>query len=359
MVGFDRSSAVELRDEVVATASGVRVPSALTARWFRQLSVMLRAGIPLLQTLESMIATEANAKWRALQQTLLRDLREGVGFSDCLSRHPRTFNDLSVRLIATGEQTGQLDRTLEQVATLLEQRIALRSQLRHALAYPVCVVVVAAAISCFMLAYVVPQFATLFQANGAQLPWLTAKLIDASHALRTNVTGVAMVCVAGALALRYVPRDGVVSRLPIVKSLWRNAATARWSSTLAMALRAGVPFLQGLELACANAQHPQFRKSQRGWAMAIEDGNPLNVAFARGDLFAPWTLQMMAMGQESGQLDGMLERIAEFHQDAVAGTMAKLTVLLEPVVMIVIGGLVGTMLLAMFLPVFQMSEAIG
>lgn len=363
-MAIDRSTAVELRidDVVVSTTNSHRVPLTLVARWFAQLAVMMRAGIPLMQTLTSMIETETHKRWRGVQESLASQLRGGVGFSAALSQHPKIFDPLTVKLIETGEQTGQLDTVLERIAISLEQRAALRAKLRQALVYPVCVFVVAVAISIFMLLYVVPQFATLFEANNATLPWLTMKLIDASHFIRENTL---MLCVAITVATtvawltRVTWLEKILSRTPIARDIWLNAAIARWTSTMVMTLRAGLPFLQGLNLACDNAQHPRFKRHAQKWSYAIEDGASLREALRAAGIFAPWALQMMAMGQESGQLDSMLDRIAEFHLEKVNKTVATLSTLLEPAVMIVIGVLVGTMLLAMYLPIFELSNAIG
>ena len=343
--------------------SRIRIKDEDLARWLEQLATLLEAGVPLPQALQGMESGMTGKSWQPLLARLQDDLSMGTAFSETLEAFPRTFDPFAIALIRTGERTGQFDVALRRLSNAIESRLKMKRQLLQLLSYPAVVLTVSIGISLFLLISVMPQFAQLFADHAADLPWLTARLLDASDVLTRNgvslLLGAALIVLVTYRFMRSKQRwRSVLSRLPMLGALWLQMATSRWASTLSLSTRVGLPFLEGIHLAAQNAGHPTYLRLSGSWAERIRTGDPLVVALHDSPL-PKWALQMIAVGQETGTLDVMLERIGTILEDDTARRVQRMQTVLEPLVMLVIGAVVGTLLLAMYLPIFRLASAMG
>lgn len=336
-------------------------------RFSRQLATLFKAGVPLLQGLDIVAEGSPNPHMRSLLGHLKNDIGAGCGLADALRRHPRHFDSLHCNLVAVGEQSGRLDSLLEQLATLQEKRQALRARLKKAMIYPALVLLVGLGVAALLLLKVVPQFQVMFAGFGAQLPAFTQGVINLADWLGQYLLWL----LGGALALGaalqrafqrqqtvrlWVLRQGL--RLPILGPLMQHAALARFSRTLATSFSAGVPLTEALgpvAAACGNALYEQAVLRLR---QAIGSGVSLSAAMRNNPLFPCLSVQMCAIGETSGTLDDMLERIASHHETAIDELLDNLASLLEPVIVLILGLVVGSLVVAMYLPIFQLGDVI-
>ncbi|WP_434772581.1 type II secretion system F family protein [Pseudomonas entomophila] len=363
------------------TREGIRVTRVSTAppawlRWptrqgrvdpagfSRQLATMLKAGIPLLQAFEVMSRTTTEPARATLLSSLTREVAGGLGLAEAMQRHPAWFDALYCNLVRVGEQSGTLDRQLEQLADMLEQRQAMIRRLRKAMLYPALLLLVGLGVSALLLLEVVPRFQGLFAGLGGELPPFTQWVIAASEGL-AGALGWLLAALAGTLAgaraaWRRRPEVRLwtmraVLRVPVFGALLSQAALARFARGLATTYAAGVPLLDALGTvarACGDPLHEQAILALR---QAMGNGQSLQGAMVGEPLFTPLLVQMVAIGESSGRLDDMLERAAQHYEDQARQTMEQLTGLLEPTIVLILGVVVGGLVIAMYLPIFQLS----
>lgn len=337
------------------------------ARITRQLATLLKAGVPLLQSLDIIHRGETALPL----QTLIRDLRQhveaGATLTQALQQHT-VFQSLYCNLVAVGEQAGMLDLMLERLAHHLEKAEALRATLRSALFYPCSVLTIALAVLVIILVFVVPAFQTIFASFGAELPWLTRSVIGMSEAVQKfGLYGlIAGVTMAGWLThlIRRKPHwqkslHSLWLRLPIAGSLLRHACTARWTRTLATLFGAGLPLTEALESTQGVTGNLLFQSATQSIQAQLMQGVSLSMALqSTPDLFPAMVSQMCAIGEESGALDHMLEKTAEYYEHEVDQTVARLSTLLEPFIMVVLGLMIGGLVMALYLPIFQLGQVV-
>ncbi|MBF8781930.1 type II secretion system F family protein [Pseudomonas fulva] len=355
----------------VAGGFGWRWPArqgrADPAGFSRQLATLLKAGIPLLQAFEVMGRSGCSGSQAALLGTLKRDVAAGLGLADALQRHPGWFDGLYCNLVRVGEQSGTLDRQLEQLAGMLEQGQALARRLRKAMLYPSLLLLVGFGVAALLLLEVVPRFQALFTGFGGQLPAFTQWVIDLSDGLQRHVDAALLVPVLLGLGWRACwQRQPAfrcramrwLLRLPVFGGLLGQTALARFARSLATAYAAGVSLLDALETvarACGNPLHEQAILQLR---QGMANGQGLHQAMALEPLFPPLLVQLTAIGESSGTLDDMLARAASHYEEQARQTLEQLTGLLEPAIVLVLGVLVGGLVVAMYLPIFQLSNLI-
>ncbi|NER62996.1 type II secretion system F family protein [Pseudomonas sp. MAFF212427] len=349
----------------------LRLPATLgtrdLAQFSRQLATLFKAGIPLLQGLDIIAEGCKHPQLRSLLAALKTDIAAGCGLADALRKHPRHFDPLYCNLVAVGEQSGRLDCLLDQLATLQEKRQALRARLKKAMIYPALVLLVGLGVACLLLLKVVPQFQVMFAGFGAQLPGFTLLVIQLADWLGQHL----LLLLGGALGLGigmrhlyqrqpavrlWALRTGL--QLPIAGPLMQHAALARFARTLATSFSAGVPLTEALgpvAAACGNALYEQAVLRLRH---DIGSGLSLSSALRSNQLFPVLCVQMCAIGETSGTLDDMLERIASYHETAIDHLLDTLASLLEPVIVLVLGLVVGSLVVAMYLPIFQLGDVI-
>ncbi|NIF30153.1 type II secretion system F family protein [Pantoea sp. Tr-811] len=337
------------------------------AGFSRQLATLLKAGVPLLQAFEVMGRSGCSAAQAALLGQLKQDVAAGLGLADALQRHPAWFDGVYCNLIRVGEQSGTLDRQLEQLAGMLEQRQALHKRVRKAMFYPLLLLLTGLGVAAILLLEVIPRFESLFAGFEAGLPAFTQWVIDLSTGLGRYapvlaITGLALGFAVTQLYRKHAPARLWISRqalrLPVFGPLLNQAALARFARTLATSYAAGVPLLDALGTvarACGSSLHEQAVMQVR---RAMANGQALNQAMALEPLFPPLLVQLTAIGESSGTLDQMLEKSASHYEEQVSQALDQLTSLLEPAIVLVLGLLVGGLVVAMYLPIFQLGSLI-
>ncbi|WP_046784638.1 type II secretion system F family protein [Pseudomonas putida] len=337
------------------------------AGFSRQLATLLRAGVPLLQAFQVMGRSGCSAGQAALLERLKQDVAAGLGLADALQRHPQWFDGLYCNLVRVGEQSGTLDRQLEQLAGMLEQRQALLKRVRKAMLYPLLLLLTGLGVSAVLLLEVIPRFESLFAGFDAALPAFTQWVIDLSTGLGRHGPLLLITLLVVALGMRQLYRQHAparlwiscqVLRLPVFGRLLGQAALARFARSLATAYAAGVPLLDGLGTvarACGGELHERaILRLRQGMA----NGQGLHQAMAAEPLFPPLLVQLTAIGESSGTLDQMLEKAASLYEEQVSQALDQLTSLLEPAIVLVLGLLVGGLVVAMYLPIFQLGSLI-
>ena len=337
------------------------------AGFSRQLATLLKAGVPLLQAFEVMGRSGCDAGQAALLQRLQQDVSAGLGLADAMQRHPGWFDGLYCNLVRVGEQSGTLDRQLEQLAGMLEQRQALYKKVRKAMLYPLLLLLTGLGVSAILLLEVIPRFQSLFAGFDAALPAFTQWVIDLSTGLGRLaplllITSVALCLGVNALYRKHAPARLWISRqvlrLPVFGRLIAQAALARFARSLGTAYAAGVPLLDALGTvagACGgDLQQQAVLRLRQGMA----NGQGLHQAMAAEPMFPPLLIQLTAIGESSGTLDQMLDKAASHYEEQVSQALDQLTSLLEPAIVAILGVLVGGLVVAMYLPIFQLGSLI-
>lgn len=336
------------------------------ALFTRQLATLLKAGIPLLQAFDIISEGCENRQMRELVKGLKQEIAAGNNLAAALRKQPRHFDDLYCNLIAAGEQAGALETLLERVAVHLEKSQQLKARIKKAMTYPIAVIVVACGVSTVLLIYVVPQFQNLFAGVGGQLPGFTLKVIALSeflqHAGWMLLPGLGATFVGLRQAYRASPGlrhclDVGLLNAPLAGTLLRKSAVARYARTLSTTFAAGVPLVQALDSVAGAVGNGLFKQAIERMRHDVSTGMQLHQSMAGSGLFPGMAIQMTAIGEESGSLDRMLEKVANHYEADVENLVDNLTSLMEPLIMVVLGGIVGALVIAMYLPVFQLGSA--
>jgi type IV pilus assembly protein PilC len=333
----------------------------------RQIATMLGAGVPLVQTIEMIGSGHANGNVRKLLTNIGTRLSSGIPLSDCLRDHPLYFDDLYCDLVASGEQSGALESIYERIATYKEKAEALKSKIKKAMTYPIAVLVIAFLVTCILLILVVPVFQDIFASFGAELPAFTMLVIDISDFMQAywhlGLAGLYMAFYLFKRAHRnsQVFRDKVdifTLKLPVIGSLLEKAAVARFARTLSTTFAAGVPLIDALDSAAGASGNAKFRDAILEIRTEVSSGMQMNLAMRNCDIFPDMVIQMVAIGEESGAVDDMLSKVANVYEQQVDDAVDGLTALLEPMIMIVLGVVIGSLVIAMYLPIFEIGKVI-
>jgi type IV pilus assembly protein PilC len=334
----------------------------------RQFATMIDAGLPLVQCLDIL----ANQQDNKIFQTALRDIKnhveEGATFSDALRRHPRIFDELYANLVQAGEVGGILDTILNRLAIYIEKNVKLVRQVRGALVYPSSVFVIAIGVLTVMMTFVIPAFENMFKDFGAkdELPKLTKLVMAFSHAFVSYLPFIVVLVGASITGFIYFYRTPpgkklvhqALLRIPIVGPVLRKIAVARFTRTLGTLLQSGVPILDAMEIVAKTAGNVVVTESIMYARMRISEGRNMAEPLIESKVFPSMVVQMIAVGEQTGALDQMLNKIADFYEEEVDVAVAALTSLLEPLMMVGIGGMVGVVLVAMYLPIFDLAGKI-
>lgn len=332
----------------------------------RQFSVMLDAGLPLVQCLEILGEQEEHRTFREIIQQVRGDVESGSNLADAMRKHPKAFDNLYVSMIAAGEAGGILDVILQRLATYIEKVVRLNSQVRSALIYPVSIIVIAAGVVTIILWKVIPVFAQLFAGLGGELPFLTRAVVGASNFLGRFfpliIIGIALIYSAikkyhkTERGRRVI--DGLTLKLPVVGMLVRKIAVARFCRTLATLTSSGVPILDGLEITAKTSGNAIVEDAIMAVRKSVEEGKTISGPLAETKVFPPMVVQMVNVGEQTGALDQMLAKIADFYEEEVDTAVAGLMKLLEPVMIVVLGGIIGTIVTAMYMPMYAILQKI-
>jgi len=330
----------------------------------RQLATMMKSGIPLVQSFEIVGESLENPSMRELVGQIRDDVAAGNNFADCIRKHPRHFDDLFCNLVDAGEQSGALETMLDRLATYKEKSEALKAKIKKAMNYPIAVVCVALVVTGILLVKVVPQFATTFSSFGAELPAFTQFVLGLSDLAIAHWWKVLIAVGVGGYAFKEAKHrsqavadmvDRISLKLPIVGPILDSSCYARFARTLSTTFSAGVPLVDALESVAGATGNIVYSTTTRKIRDDVTTGQQLNFAIKNTTLFPVMITQMVGIGEESGALDGMLDKCAVYYEAEVDNAVDGLTALMEPMIMAVLGVLVGGLMIAMYLPIFQLG----
>jgi len=333
----------------------------------RQLATMMKAGVPLVQSFDIIGKGHENPSVQELILTIKADIEAGSTMAESLRKHPRQFDDLFCDLVAAGEQSGALEGMLDRIATYKEKTEALKSKIKKALFYPIAVVVVAVIVTAILLIFVVPQFQGIFANFGAELPAFTMFVIGISEWLQANWLICLGIIIAAFFVIRHLNRtsenfrngkDKMILKLPIIGDILNKAAVARFARTLSTTFAAGVPLVEALDSAAGASGNYVYRTGLLKIKEDVTTGMQMNISMVNSGLFPNMVNQMVAIGEESGSIDAMLTKIADIYEREVDDAVDGLSSLLEPLIMAVLGVLVGGLIVAMYLPIFQLGAVV-
>jgi type IV pilus assembly protein PilC len=334
----------------------------------RQFATMIDAGLPLVQCLDILGNQQPNKTFQTIIRDVKTDVEQGSTFADALRKHPKPFDDLYVNLVQAGEIGGILDTILNRLAVYLEKADALAKKVKGAMVYPTTVLVIAIGVVVLMLTKVIPTFEKMFADFGGELPGPTAFVVALSHFMQRWIALVIGVLIASFMAFFAARRrslkfrkstDALALKLPVFGPLLRKVAVARFTRTLGTMIASGVPILDGLDIVARTAGNMIIEEALRKVRAAITEGKTIAEPLAESDVFPGMVTQMIAVGEETGAMETMLAKIADFYDEEVDHAVEALTAMLEPLMMVFLGGTVGGLLIAMYLPIFKIADTIG
>ncbi|WP_444893046.1 type II secretion system F family protein [Microbulbifer sp. TRSA001] len=344
-----------------------KVKPADIAIFTRQMATMMKAGVPLVQSFEIVADGSDNQALKDLILKIRDEVASGTGFAESLRKHPLYFDDLFCNLVASGEQSGALETMLDRIATYKEKTESLKAKIKKAMTYPIAVVVVAVIVTSILLIKVVPQFAQTFAGFGADLPAFTQLVVNISDWMQANwffalltvvlaITGIIEVKKRNKKVAEFF--DKLMLRIPILGTITYNSIAARFARTMSTTFSAGVPLIDALKSVAGATGNCVYEEATLKIRDSVATGVPLNLAMRQSGLYPTMLIQMTAIGEESGALDEMLGKAADFYEEAVDNLVDNLTTLLEPMIMAVLGILVGGLMVAMYLPIFNLGSVI-
>ncbi len=333
----------------------------------RQFATMIDAGLPLVQCLDILGNQQTNATFKTVIMKVKEDVESGSTFADALGKHPKVFDNLYVNLVAAGEVGGILDTILARLAAYIEKALKLSKQIKGAMVYPSTILAVALVVTTVLLLYVIPIFAKMFTESGQALPGPTQFVVDLSVFARKYflVVVVAIVLVAVGIRMYYKQPSGrknidrLLLKVPVLGSLIQRIAVARFSRTLGTMVSSGVPILESMDIVAKSAGNKIIEDAIVQARQSISEGKTIAEPLAEAKVFPGMVTQMVAVGEATGALDAMLNKIADFYDEEVDAAVTALTALLEPMLMVFLGVVIGGLVMAMYLPVFKMAGAIG
>ncbi|MEY4806058.1 MAG: hypothetical protein RLZZ206_447 [Cyanobacteriota bacterium] len=337
------------------------------ALFANKLSALVDAGVPIMRSLDLMHRQQKSALFRRALSSMTAEVNQGSSLGSAMRRWPKVFDNLSIAMVEAGEAGGVLDETLKRLARLLEENARLQNQLKAAMGYPITVLVIAILVFLGMTIFLIPTFAEIFDQLGAELPVFTQMMINLSKLLRSTFS----IFLVGGIILaiyaftRYYATpvgrrqvDGIFLKLPLFGDLLQKTASAQFCRTMSSLSKAGVPIMMSLEILHDTTNNAVVGDAIRNSRNDISEGVPLSTALALKRVFPEMMVSMLAIGEETGEMDTMLSKVADFYEDEVSTAVKTLTSLIEPVMIVLVGGIVGSILLAMYMPMFSVFEHI-
>jgi type IV pilus assembly protein PilC len=348
--------------EIAVPKFGGKVPPQMVAVFTRQFSVMIDAGLPLVQCLEILGSQQEHKGFKKALIQVRQDVESGSNLADSMRKHPKIFNDLYTNMVAAGEAGGILDTILQRLATYIEKAVKLNSQVKSAMIYPVAVISIACIVVTIILWKVIPVFASLFAGLGAQLPLPTVIVIKLSHFIGDYWWLIGLLIAGSVFFVRRYHEtykgkrvlDGLMLKMPVLGMLLRKIAVARFCRTLATLTSSGVPILDGLQITARTAGNSIIEDAIMATRKSVEEGKTISEPLGDTDVFPPMVVQMIAVGEQTGALDTMLTKIADFYEDEVDVAVAGLMKLLEPLLIAFLGVAIGGIVIAMYMPMFAL-----
>jgi len=359
---------IKVRKKGISLLSkGKKIKPMDIALFTRQMATMMGSGVPLLQSFDIIGEGFDNPNMRKLVDDIKQEVAAGNSLANSLRKKPQYFDDLYCNLVDAGEQSGALETLLDRVATYKEKTESLKAKIKKAMTYPIAVIIVAVIVSAILLIKVVPQFQSVFQGFGAELPAFTMFVIHISDLLQAWWFAVLLVLLVAGFGLRELHRrsesfrdsvDRLVLKIPVIGIIVYKSTVARYARTLATTFAAGVPLVEALDSVAGATGNVVFRNAVNKIKQDVSSGTQLNFSMRTTGIFPSMAVQMTAIGEESGSLDSMLDKVASYYEEEVDNAVDNLTTLMEPMIMAVLGVLVGGLIIAMYLPIFQLGSVV-
>lgn len=359
---------VRKKPKSIFGGAGRPVKARDIAFFSRQIATMMASGVPLVQSLDILAQGQKNPKFKALINDIKVEVEGGAPLHEALGKHPVQFDELYVSLVKAGESAGVLDTILKTIADYKERMESIKAKIKKAMFYPAMVLVVAALVTTILLVYVIPQFQESFRSFGADLPGFTLMVIGASEWMQAKgiyLLGAIVLAIGGVIYAKKRSRnvartiDRMLLKIPIIGTIMHKASLARFARTLAITFKAGVPLVEALESVAGATGNIIYSDATRRMQQDVAVGHSLNLAMSQTGLFPHMVVQMTAIGEEAGALDAMMVKVAEFYEEEVNNAVDTLSSTLEPLIMVVIGAVVGTLVVAMYLPIFKLAATVG
>jgi len=367
-VGKVEKSGVEINIAFLDAMFTPKVTVKDKAIFSRQFSVMINAGVAIVRCLSILQDQSTNANMKKALGTISMDVQQGGNLGDSMKKHPKCFDDLYISMVEAGESGGVLDEVLDRIAELLEDMAKLQNQIKSALAYPTAVLVIALLAFFGMTIFLIPIFAKVFDSIHATLPALTLFMLFISGVLRSWLV---IIPIIGFIAISFTIKqyyrtpwgrrqiDKLMLKMPMFGELNEKTAVARFSRVLGTLLRSGVPILQSMDIVCKTIGNQIIVDAIQAAKIDIQQGGMMSLAIQKANVFPTMSIQMISIGEETGELDGMLMKVADFYEDEVEQAVKALTSVIEPLMMVLVAMLVGTILLSMYLPLFSVFDKLG
>jgi type IV pilus assembly protein PilC len=358
---------VKRKPKALFGGSGKSIKAKDIAVFSRQIATMLHAGVPLMQALGIISGASENPRMTKLITAIKTEVESGSTLNEALAKHPTHFDELYINLVAAGETAGVLDSVLDTIATYKERIEGIKGKVKKAMYYPIAVLAVAVGVSAILLIKVIPQFESVFANFGAELPFFTKIIVEMSRSMQSKGYIYFIVLIAAIVGLLQAKKrskafahflDRMMLKLPIIGEVLRKAALARFARTLSITFNAGVPLVEALDTVAGATGNIVFEEAVMQMKEQVAGGHQLQLAMQQASVFPAMIVQMTAIGEEAGSLDSMLLKSAEFYEEEVNNTVDALSSLLEPIVIVIIGGMVGGMVVAMYLPIFKMAAVV-
>ncbi len=348
---------------LIETKPGIKEKAVFASK----MAALVNAGVPIVRSIDLMASQQKLPLFKRALESISLEVNQGISLGEALRRWPKVFDKLTIAMVEAGEAGGVLDESLKRLAKLLEDNAKLQNQIKGAMGYPVAVLFIAVAVFLGMTIFIIPTFAGIFDGLGAELPWFTQAMVDLSSLLRSPVAlylAVALMILIYLFGRFYATPpgrrrvDAFILRLPLFGELIQKSATAQFCRTFSSLSRAGVPILMSLDIVKEITSNSVMADAISSSREGVLQGIPLSVALGSMKAFPDMSISMMSIGEETGEMDTMLSKVADFYEDEVAATVKALTSMLEPALIVVVGGIVGSILLAMYLPMFSVFDQI-
>lgn len=352
----------------LSLGKGKKIKPLDIALFTRQMATMMKAGVPLLQSFDIIAEGFDNPNMRKLVEDLKQEVAAGNSFASALRKQPKYFDDLYCNLVDSGEQSGALETLLDRVATYKEKTEALKSKIKKAMTYPIAVIVVAIVVTAILLIKVVPAFESVFRSFGSDLPAFTLLVVGISHLLQKWWIIALLLLAATSFTIAELNKrsenfrnnkERFLLKVPIIGAILYKSSIARYARTLSTTFAAGVPLVEALDSVSGATGNVVFRQAVERIKNDVSSGTQLNFSMRTTGIFPTMAVQMTAIGEESGALDEMLGKVAEFYENEVDDMVDNLTSLMEPIIMSVLGVIIGGLIIAMYLPIFQLGKVVS
>lgn len=357
-----------LRISKVKTARKRRITQEDITVFTRQLATMMKAGLPLMQAFEIVARGHSNPSMTEMLMQVRSDVEQGSALGKSFSKYPKYFDRFYCNLVSAGESSGVLESLLDKLAVYKEKTQAIKKKVKTALTYPIAIIVVAIALIFIMMMFVLPAFKEVYANMGAELPGLTQLVMSLSDLFVDYGWIMIILLIASAFGLYKLHEksptfqkriDALILRLPIFGTIVRKATIARWARTTSTLFAAGVPLVEVLDSVAGASGNILYEEATQDIRAKVTQGLSLTSSMQSTDMFPNMVIQMAAIGEESGSLDDMLNKAAEFYEDEVDNSVSRLSALMEPIIMVVLGSLIGILLIAMYLPLFNLGNVVG